>query len=83
VVADIYLGQNVLHPAGFSQGLACFGVDMRPPADLPLSQARTNHLSFTRRSYIFLRNTAIAPLVLVSSMDLELSTQADSMRYIE
>jgi len=56
---------------------------MRPHADLLPSQARTNHLSFTRRSYIFLRNTAIAPLVLVSSMDLELSTQADSMRYIE
>jgi len=49
----------------------------------PIPQIALIKLSFTRRSYIFLRNTAIAPLVLVSSMDLELSTQADSMRYIE
>ena len=54
-----------------------------PPTVLPANARGTHQLSFTRRSYIFLRNTAIAPLVLVSSMDLELSTQADSMRYIE
>ena len=82
MVADIYLGQNVLHPAGFSQGLACFGVDMRPPADLPLSQARTNHLSFTRRSYIFLR-TQQSPAGAGLFNGFEINAQADSLSYLE